>query len=58
VNGHGAFRAALRTVLPPKDLKALAYVASGFRSKIGHEALLFGAEDTFGYSLLVFPYPV
>ena len=45
------FRTALATVLPPDEAKSLGNAAyRDYRSKTGHEARLFGGEDTFGYS--------
>lgn len=45
------FREALATVLPPDEAKSLGNAAyRDYRSKTGHEARLFGGEDTFGYS--------
>jgi hypothetical protein len=45
------FRTALATVLSPDDAKSLGNIAyRAYRSKTGHEAQLFGSEDTFGYS--------
>jgi hypothetical protein len=44
------FRTALTTVLSPAEAKSLGNVAyRDYRSKTGHEARLFGGEDTFGY---------
>jgi hypothetical protein len=45
------FRTALATVLPPDEARKLGNIAyRDYRSKTGHEARLFGGEDTFGYS--------
>ena len=54
------FRKALKTIMTNREVEQIARIAYGYRSSTGHEGVLFGSEDTFGYShhLSFFDVPV
>lgn len=49
VGARRRFREALKTVMSPDEVKTLAGIAYGARSKTGHEGQLHGAEHAFGH---------